>query len=135
LTAHTGVAVYFCDPHSPRQRGGKENTNGLLRQYIAKGTDLSQLTQGDLDAIACQINTRPRNVLGFRSPPRSLWRDHRQYETGRIGYDPTTRCIWFLTPPSFVFSCYLLNSITSAIYPKEVRQLFTSYVLNIVLIA
>jgi IS30 family transposase len=68
LTAHTGVAVYFCDPHSPRQRGGKENTNGLLRQYIAKGTDLSQLTQGDLDAIACQINTRPRNVLGFRSP-------------------------------------------------------------------
>lgn len=68
LTANTGVAVYFCDPHSPWQRGSNENTNGLVRQYLPKGTDLSGYSQEQLDAIADEINTRPRKGLGVRTP-------------------------------------------------------------------
>jgi IS30 family transposase len=68
LTEQTGVAVYFCDPHSPWQRGSNENTNGLVRQYLPKGTDLSSYSQEQLDAIADQINGRPRKGLGVRSP-------------------------------------------------------------------
>jgi IS30 family transposase len=68
LTEQTGVAVYFCDPHSPWQRGTNENTNGLVRQYLPKGTDLSGYSQEQLDAIADQINNRPRKGLGVRSP-------------------------------------------------------------------
>lgn len=68
LTANTGVDVYFAHPHAPWERGISENTNGLLRQYLPKGTDLSLLSQKQLDDIAWELNTRPRKTLGWKAP-------------------------------------------------------------------
>jgi IS30 family transposase len=84
LRVETGLRVYFCDPRSPWQRGTNENTNGLLRQYFPKGTDLSVHSADALAAVAIVLNARPRKTLGWRTPAEALDQFLRSTHTGRV---------------------------------------------------
>ena len=85
LAQRLALQVFFADPHSPWQRGTTENTHGLLRQYLPKGTDLSGYTQRELNALAHRLNTRPRTWLNFATPLEVFTQLRHQYSPGALG--------------------------------------------------